>query len=191
MAFPDASYALWICDRDENGTPVDPQFVEAAYALEASLFKYRRREVASESTAADLAQATVNAASRASHYRPIQNAVAYFFTAFAHRVDRYLATARMEVQVDEDFIEDLSVRGFDQSAAQILENRILLDELKSFMDEWTRMVCNMRLMGFSHDEIAKDLGLPANRVAVRYWRGLNKAASRLLSSSSHERKSRG
>jgi RNA polymerase sigma factor (sigma-70 family) len=184
-------YALWVSDKDENGKPVDPQFVEAAYALEPSLFKYRRREIACESTAADLVQATVNAASRASHGKPIQNPIGYFFTAFTRKVDRYLSTAQIEVPVDEEFIEDLSIRAFGRPAAQIVENRILLDQLKSFMDEWTRMVCSMRLMGYSNDEIAKDLGLPANRVAVRYTRGLNKAANRLLGSSSDERKSRG
>jgi DNA-directed RNA polymerase specialized sigma24 family protein len=191
MAIGDIRYALWVADKDETGESVDPQFVKAAYVLEPSLFKYRRREIACESTAANLVQATVNAASRASHCKPIQNPIGYFFTAFTRRVDRYLATAKIEVSVEDDFIDDLSIQAFNVPAAKILENRILLDQLRSFMDEWTRMVCNMRLMGFSNDEIAKDLNLPVNRVAVRYSRGLNKAAGRLLSSSSNERKSRG
>ena len=59
------------------------------------------------------------------------------------------------------------------------------------MDEWTRKVCNMRMVGYSNEEIGNELGLPPNVVAVRYSRGLSKAAHLLLSRSSDERKSRG
>ena len=191
MAISEHRYALWVSDKDENGTPIDPQFIQAAYALEPSLFNYRRREVGCDSVTATLVQAAVNTASRAAHLKPVQNPLAYLFTVFARKVDKHLATASVEVAVEDNFIEALGNRACRYCTAQIIEDRILLDELKSHMDEWTRMVCNMRMLGYSNDEIARDLGEPANRVAVRYSRGLSKAADRLLSCSSNEQKSRG
>jgi len=48
----------------------------------------------------------------------------------------------------------------------------------------------MRIAGYSIEEIAKDFGEPANRVSMRYWRGVAKAAERLSSSGANKGQSR-
>ena len=176
-------YALWICDKDEEGAAVDPQFIQAAYELAPTLLRYRKRELGCESIAADLIQSAVNAASRAAHLKPVADPSGYLFTVFSRKVDRHLRKAGLEVPFAADFIDDLANVKQDRiSANQILENRILLREFKAQMDDWTRKICNMKLVGYSIEEIARDLGEPTNRVAVRYTRGLAKAAKRLFHS---------
>lgn len=174
-------YTLWVCDRDESGEPVDPQFIEAAYALESSLFSYRRREIGCESVTADLIQSSVNAASRAAHSKPVENPPAYLYSVFTRKVDKYLASRGFEISVGDDFIEDLGVKDADRPpTAEELDERILMREVKAQMDDWTRQVCNMRINGYSIEEIARGLGEPTNRVAVRYSRGISKAANRVI-----------
>lgn len=188
----EAHYALWISNRDEEGAPVDPQFIQAAYTLEPILFRYRRRELGCESVTATLIQSAVNSASRAAHSQPIENPTGYLLTVFTRKVDKYLTISGFEVAVEDDFIEDLSVRDVDpRSVSRILEDRVLFCQLKCHMDDWTRMVLGMRLFGYSNEEIARDLGEPANRVAVRFWRGMKKAANLLLNSRGDKRQSRG
>jgi len=122
-------YTLWVSDKDENGAPIDPQFIEAAYALEPILFTYRRREIACESTTSDLVQASVNAASRAAHAEPIQDARAYLLTTFTRKVDRYLAKVAREVSVTDHFIEHLARERNKRSSLETLEERILAREV--------------------------------------------------------------
>jgi len=178
-------YALWISDKDENGVPIDPQFIEAAYALEHSFFNYRQRELGCESMTATLIQSAVNAASRAAHSKPVDNPTAYLMTVFTRKVDKYLAQSAIEVPVGDEFIEDLTARSRDLSAwTKKLEDFILFGEVKSCMDDWTRSVCNMRAAGYSFEEVARDLGEPTNRVMVRYWRGLKRTADNLFQSKS-------
>lgn len=160
---------------------MDPRFIEAAYALESSLFSYRRREIGCESVTADLIQSSVNAASRAAHSKPVENPAAYLYSVFTRKVDKYLASKGSEISVSDDFIEDLSIRHADRPiTAEALDERILMREIKAHMDEWTRQVCNMRINGYSIEEIAKSLGEPTNRVAVRYSRGVSKAANTVI-----------
>ncbi len=176
-------YALWICDKDETGASVDPQFIRAAYELAPTLLRYRKRELGCESIAADLIQAAVNAASRAAHFKPVGDPSAYLFTVFSRKVNRHLQKANVEVTLAEEFVDDLVRGGQDQSSTtQTIEDRILLREFKAQMDDWTRKICNMKLVGYSIEEIARDLGEPTNRVAVRYTRGITKAAKRLFHS---------
>ena len=189
--FRSSNYALWVADRDERGIPVDPRFVEAAYALEPTLFSYRQRELGCESITATLVQASVNAASRAAHSQPVSNPVGYLLTTFTRKVDKHLANAEREVAVEDNFIEDISCREESKNyVARILEDRILLQQIKDQMDERTRQILNMRIAGYSIEEIARDFGEPANRVSMRYWRGVAKAAERLSSSGANKGQSR-
>jgi DNA-directed RNA polymerase specialized sigma24 family protein len=168
-------YTLWVSDKDENGAPIDPQFIEAASELEQALFAYRRREIGCESVAADLVQASVNAASRAPHAEPIQDARAYLFTTFRRKVDQYLAKVAREVSVTDHYLEQLARERNRRSGPETLEERVLAREVRSQMDDWTRKVAELKTMGFSMKEIAEFLREPTNRINVRYSRGLDKA----------------
>lgn len=174
-------YTLWVCDRDENGAPIDPQFIEAASELERALFAYRRREIGCESVAAELVQASVNAASRAVHSEPIQNARAYLFTTFTRKVDQYLEKVAREVSVTDHYMEQLARERNRCSSAETLEARVLAREIKSHMDDWTRKVTDRKAGGYSMKEIARRLGEPTNRVNVRYSRAFRKVRNLLNS----------
>ena len=169
-------YPLWLSDKDDDGAPIDPQFIEAAFELEAILFAYRRREIGCRSTAAGLIQDSVNAASRASHSEPIHNARAYLLTTFMRKVDGYLTKSSREIPCSDGFIEHLKSRQQDKhSDIEALEQPILIHQVKSRMDKWTRNVCNVKALGYSMEEIAHDLREPTNRVNVRFCRGMKKA----------------
>jgi DNA-directed RNA polymerase specialized sigma24 family protein len=169
-------YALWVSDKDDDGKPIDPQFIEAAYALEPTLFAYRRREIGCRSTTAELIQDSVNAASRASHSEPIHNPRAYLLITFMRKVDAYLAKSSREIPCTDEFIEHLKARQRDRdSDIEALERPVLIHQVKSHMDAWTRKVCNIKTLGFSMEEIARDFGEPTNRVNVRFSRGMAKA----------------
>ena len=171
-----AGYPLWVSDKDDDGTPIDPQFIEAAYELEAILFAYRRREIGCRSTAADLIQDSVNAASRASHAEPIHNPRGYLLTTFMRKVDAHLAKCGREIPCSDEFIEHLMARQHDKhSDIESLERPILMDQAKSHMDAWTRKVCNIKTFGYSMEEIARGFSEPTNRVNVRFCRGMKKA----------------
>jgi DNA-directed RNA polymerase specialized sigma24 family protein len=173
-------YPLWVSDKDDDGTPIDPQFIEAAYALETILFAYRQREIGCRSTAAELIQDSVNAASRASHSKPIHNARAYLLTTFVRKVDLHLAKSSREIPCPDGFIEYLEALQRDKHLdIEALEQPILIEQVKSQMDEWTRNVCNLKALGYSMEEIANGFGEPTNRVNVRFCRGMKKA-KRLL-----------
>jgi DNA-directed RNA polymerase specialized sigma24 family protein len=168
-------YTLWVYDKDENGAPLDPQFIEAAYALEARLFRYRQREIGCKSVTSDLVQESVNAASRAVHSKPIDNPLGYLFTTFTRKVDQYLAKLAREVAVTDHFFEELARERGKDWGPETLEARILAREVKSYMDDWTREVCYLKAAGYSMKEIARGLREPTNRVNVRLSRGLDKA----------------
>lgn len=169
-------YSLWVSEKDDDGTPVDPQFIEAAYALAALLFAYRGREIGCRSTTADLIQDSVNAASRASHSEPIRNPRGYLLTTFMRKVDAYLDKSSRDIASSDDFLEYLKARQQDKrSDIEALEQPILIHQVKSQMDEWTRKVCNLKALGYSMEEIAQGFGEPTNRVNVRLCRGMNKA----------------
>jgi DNA-directed RNA polymerase specialized sigma24 family protein len=173
-------YPLWVSDKDDDGTPIDPQFIEAAYALEAILFAYRQREIGCRSTTAELIQDSVNAASRASHLEPIHNARGYLLTTFMRKVDAHLAKCGREIPCSNEFIEYLMARQHDKhSDIESLEQPILMDQAKSYMDAWTRNVCNIKTFGYTMEEIARGFSEPTNRVSVRFCRGMKKA-KRLL-----------
>jgi DNA-directed RNA polymerase specialized sigma24 family protein len=169
-------YSLWVSDKDADGTPVDPQFIDAAYALDPCLFSYRRREIGCRSTAADLIQDSVNAASRACHSEPVRNPRGYLLTTFMRKVDAYLDKSSREISFPDEFIEHVKARQRGKhSDVEALEQPILIHQVKSRMDEWTRKVCNLKALGYSMEEIAQGFGEPTNRVNVRLCRGMHKA----------------
>src|SRR5271163_3860354 len=127
-------YILWIADKDERGASVDPKFMSAAYDLAPRLFGYRQEEIGCESVTATLIQASVNAASRASHSVAIENPFGYLLTVFTRKVDRFLSRSQMEVPVEDEFLEDAASRQERADAgATLLHNRILAKRALSMM----------------------------------------------------------
>lgn len=191
LFFSPSKYELWIADRDENGKPIHAVFVETAYSLAKEFFQYRKREMTDESIVATLAQASVDAVSKTVTAESIENPAGYLFTTFRNKVDRYLASTKRQIPREAGFIEDLINR--QQTArdtVSLLDNQILLRQIKSCMDAETRRIFHMRVAGYSMEAVAKSFGEPANRIAVRYSRGIDRAADILLKSRPNRGKSK-
>jgi hypothetical protein len=62
----------------------------------------------------------------------------------------------------------------------MIHDRLLIEKLMQAMDPDTRRVCSARLNGYSMVEIARQPHVTPNCLAVRYMRGLKKAAKRVL-----------
>jgi DNA-directed RNA polymerase specialized sigma24 family protein len=63
-----------------------------------------------------------------------------------------------------------------------IEDAILIKELMGYMDERTRHMFSLRMIGYSWDEIARILKNTANNAQVLFNQGLKKARSRVMKS---------
>jgi len=175
-----ARYRFWIHDKDEEGRPLDEEIVKAAEEIAPTVTRYRQKEIRCESTTNRMLQDAVEAASKARHSRPIENPTGYPTFAYKRIVDKFLNRQKRIVAVDDTFLEDLANSGESHSYEEMIHNRLLLEKLMEAMDPDTRRVCSARIDGYSMVEIAEQLHVTPNCLAVRYMRGLKKAADKVL-----------
>lgn len=177
-----ARYRFWLHDRDKQGQPLDGDVLKAAEQIAPQLTRYRQQEIDCESTTNDILQTAVEAASRATRTKPIENPAGYLFSVYRRFVDKFLDHRKKTISVGDDFLEDLA--NAEHSPAPSFEewmhNHILLERLIGLMDPETQRICRWRLEGYSESEIAERLGVTANAVSVRFTRGFKEAAKNLL-----------
>ncbi len=192
-AYGPSRYTLWIADRDENGNPVDPKFISAAYDLAPKLFNYRQEEIGCESVTASLIQSSVNSASRAKHSIQVENPFGYLLTVFTRKVDRFLSRSQTELPAEDEFLEDAAGRQERADAvATLIHNRILAERALSLMSPELQELCDLHYVyGFPMETIAEMKGEPRNRLAVRLSRGLKRVAKVLSSEAQFKRESKG
>src|SRR6516164_124499 len=94
-------YQLWLSETDEHGKPLDPEILKAARELGPTFFGYRQREIGCESLANTIAQAAVEAASKATHCRPVENPRAYLLSVFTRKMNRYLDRQARHVALND------------------------------------------------------------------------------------------
>src|SRR5262245_12965392 len=94
-------YELWLSEIDEEGNAVDPDILNAARELEPTFFRYRQKEIRCESLTNTIAQAAVEAASRATHGRPVENPRAYLLSVFTRKMNRFLDRQARIVAIDD------------------------------------------------------------------------------------------
>ena len=171
-------YELWLSETDEHGNPLDPEILKAARELEPTFFGYRQREIGCQSLTNTIAQAAVEAASKATHGRPVENPRAYLLSVFTRKMNRFLDRQARHVALD-----DLSNDNFNKTMKtpddRPLERHLSLLELLECMDEETRRISNLRFQGYSMAEIAHQLSVSSNTLSVRYRRGIARATANL------------
>ncbi len=59
------------------------------------------------------------------------------------------------------------------------DEEILIQEVRRRMDEWTRLVFELRVIGYDYEEIAQMLGTRANRVRSKFDKQIKKLAKHL------------
>ena len=85
-----ARYQFWIHDKDRNGQPLDEKILKAAEEVGPTLTRYREQEVGCESTANEILQAAVEAASKATRNTRIENPPGYITSVYKRFVDKFM-----------------------------------------------------------------------------------------------------
>ena len=168
--------SVWISEHDDQGRPADPRFVEAAYSLAGTLLQYRRNELRDESRAMQLLEEAVHSASNSEHRAPVTNFSAYLVRRYTTLVDTVLQREqRIQYKEPQALAETYSI----EDDVERLENDLYLTKIMSFMDEETRRLCVRILHGYSVAEIARELGVTANSLHLKFRKGCKKAVERL------------
>jgi RNA polymerase sigma factor (sigma-70 family) len=171
-------YQLWLSETDKHGKPLDPEILKAAQELGPTFFGYRQREIGCESLTNTIAQAAVEAASKATHGRPVENPRAYLLSVFTRKMNRFLDRQARHIALD-----DLSNDNFNKTMKtpddRPVERQLSLLELLDCMDAETRRISNLRFQGYSMTEIAQQLSISSNTLSARYRRGIARATANL------------
>jgi RNA polymerase sigma factor (sigma-70 family) len=148
---------------------------------------YARRHQQDSARAADILEAVILALSRARRTNgeldaPIRNLDNYLYLAFVRRLNRELAKEPHIETVGS--LHDLdALSGIRTSpVSPFIEDKLLIEELMDYMDERTRHMFSLRMMGYSWAEIARILNNTANNAQVLFNQGLKKARSRVMKS---------
>jgi RNA polymerase sigma factor (sigma-70 family) len=173
-------YKFWFHDRDKKGQPLDENLLKTAEEIAPLLTRYRRDEIDCESTANDLLQDAIEAASNSIRKNRVANTAGYLVSIYKRFVDKYLERKKRLIPLDDQFIEELVNAERASSSEEWMNNRLILEKLLKLMDPDTRRICRWRLEGYSESQIAKRLGISPNNVCVRFTRGFNEAAAKLL-----------
>src|SRR5262245_51447763 len=94
-------YELWLSEKDNHGNPLDPEILKAARELGPTFFWYRQREIGCESLTNTIAQAAVEAASKAAHRQPVENPRAYLLSVFTRKMNRFIDRQARHVALDD------------------------------------------------------------------------------------------
>jgi DNA-directed RNA polymerase specialized sigma24 family protein len=175
---------FWIRPVDENGFEVDRRFAEAAHQRARDLRAYRADELLDDAVRAELVEAAVYAASRATRNEPIRDPKRYLYTTFARLVDERIAKEAFLTHQPPEELDQLSVPA--ASAPPNIERRILCDEILDAMEPEDRWAWERRVIGYEVQEIASELNVTADCLSTRMRRGLREAARMLRLSSERQ-----
>jgi RNA polymerase sigma factor (sigma-70 family) len=181
----EANTPEWAWRRDESGASIGSDLVDAARRNWARVLAYARRHQQDSARAADILEAVILALSRARRTNgeldaPIRNLDNYLYLAFVRRLNRELAKEPHIETVGS--LHDLdALSGIRTSpVSPFIEDKLLIEELMDYMDERTRHMFSLRMMGYSWAEIARILNNTANNAQVLFNQGLKKARSRVI-----------
>jgi len=177
--------SVWVWQRDESGTTIETELVDAARRNWARVLAYAQRHQQDSSRAADILEAVLLSLSRAKRAHAklgssIRNLDNYLYSAFVRRLNRQLAKQPHIETVgslqDLDALTGIGTPG----ASPLIEDELLIKELMGYMNERTRRMFSLRMSGYSWKEIARRLRTTVNNAQVLFNYGLGKARSRIM-----------
>ena len=177
--------ALWIQPQDKLGRPIDPRLLTAAQRNWKRVQSYAVRHGQDTSRAAEVLEATVHSLSSLIRRHPhfaerIKSLDDYVFGVAAHGLNR-LAAKEPTVEYIGSLDDLNSLQGaHDSSWASRLEKELVLKETTGYMNERARHLFSLREMGYSWEEIARNLGTTANNVQSQFSQGVARARRRIL-----------
>jgi DNA-directed RNA polymerase specialized sigma24 family protein len=176
---------LAIQSVDKFGRPVSEELLAAAHQSWKRLVLYAERQGQDGSVVADVLEDTVHRLSSLERRHPqfinrIENLEHYVFKATAGRLNRRAAKEAILEYVGT--LNDLdSLAGvWDVSWVSRVESELLLKEIVGYMNGRTRLLFNLRTLGFSWKDIAETLGTTANNVQSQFSQGVARVRKRVL-----------
>jgi len=176
---------VWVRQSGEPGKSIEPDLLAAAQRTWKRVLAYAHRYQQDSARTADILEAVLvslsNARKTNGNFRtPIRSLDHYLFMAFIHRMNRQLAREPHIETVGS--IHDLEALGGIRASSDSpsIEAELLIEELMGYMDERTRRMLSLRMMGYSWNEIAQILKSTANNAQVLFNQGLRKARNHIM-----------
>ena len=176
---------LAIQSVDRLGRPVSEELLAAAHKSWKRLVLYTQRQGLGGSVVANTLEDTLHRLSSLERRHPqfrdrIGNLEHYVFAATTRRLGRRAAREAIVEYVGS--LSDMDSRALllDTSWVSRIERELLLKEVVGYMNERTKLLFNLRTMGFSWNEIARSLGTTANNVQSQFSQGVARVRRRVL-----------
>lgn len=177
---PEQNSLIWIPETDESGTSADPEFARVAYLNQFDFFQYRATELTDPAIRAELLEESVFRASKAKKRAQVEDHRRYLFRTYASLVDEALAGVPKTSPAEPFTIEYLASVTTRRSAEREITDRIYRRELLDAMPADARELWEMRLVGYSFEEMADERDQSADALNARARRGAREAIKRLF-----------
>ncbi len=105
----------------------------------------------------------------------IRDLKAYLWTTFKRLISDELEKENRYQPLDP---EQQPRNGF-RAPSETLDNQILIEEVMAQMDQWTRTVFELRVLGFEFEEIAQTLKMRPNLLRSKFHKEIKKLSRRL------------
>lgn len=177
--------SVWIQRRDKVGNAVDGDFLAAAQRNWRRVVSYAKRLGQDSATAAEELEGAVHSLSSLVERHPrfrerIKNLDDYVFWVAAHRLNRSAAKEPSVEYVGSLAELDALQDAKDSNWVSRFEDELFLKEVTGYMNERTRLLFSLRQMGWSWEEIGRNLSISANALQVQFNRGIARARRRIL-----------
>lgn len=156
---------------DEFGE-VDPDVYEVAKEIWSPAKSFALRLLRDSDTGLDLLLEAVVKVSRVRKTDEIENPRAYLFITYKRLVLAEQKKERGRKQLLETQFPTENLRNETETE---LNKKILINELRCRMDDWTREVFDLLQLGYTYEELVPDFGSAANVIRSKY----SKRSSRL------------
>jgi len=125
-----------------------------------------------------------DAPARGDHRPPIADLESYLIGVFHHRFNRLLRQEQRRAETIELFSSAVELEQFEGAAdvewVEQLERAIVVKQIVSRMDPWTRKVWQARQYGYAWKEVAGWLGMTEQQAKMKFHYGLEKTRQALF-----------
>lgn len=178
---------LWIRKTDDCGNAVDQRLIDAAYKIWPRARLIVIRYLGSDEEAPRIVENAVRKASNAARNGPIKAPESYLYSAIARAVRREAEECERFVPFDPTMMDRLQPTDWRDSENRAM-HRILVEQLKAFMDNKTRRMFDLRCLDYDWGRIAAVLKYRNGHSAeVQFRKGIDTARGRLNGKNSGSR----
>jgi DNA-directed RNA polymerase specialized sigma24 family protein len=105
---------------------------------------------------------------------PIDNLPGYIFQTYRRLLLAELETINAHREREREALDSHELSWMDGSGPEDVERNILVEQLMGLMDEWTREVFELLVIGHSYEFIAGVLGTRSNRVRSKFHKQMKR-----------------